>query len=351
MVSKQSRLWPEILKRALSIVGVVTLYCWLATVFLLSFLLPSVWYYSTGYRAFVGWSQFAVIPGIAALFSRYIYGRRGWLRRAVKIILAGSIGLAVCLTALLSSAAAIAWAASVNAILFVVLLVLLGGGIILATAWLAGKISRRSIPIESARWLEERQRGTGADDRKWMNRGIRWALWIPSLTVLLAGGFFLPVWGMLSRLAQPRVAYASGFDVPVPLNWVVNDSYHAGGYSRASGLAGQGSPLFGIFDPQDFQIADWTFWVPVSNGSPPVNPAFPPPIDENITGHRQFAIGDGIIECREYLPKYLQSVNGRDSPTVFVDCRGSNGWYAGFGGAKTLLPSFYRILEGTKKIK
>lgn len=111
---------------------------------------------------------------------------------------------------------------------------------------------------------------------------------------------------------------------------------------------GQGSPLVALFDPNGFHFAEWNFRAQASKERLPIR-RFPK--EEDITGRRQFAVGDENIECLEYLPVYMRSLNGQDSSIVFVDCRGSGQFDAGFAGAKALLPSFYRILEGTKELK
>jgi hypothetical protein len=64
-------------RKALAIVLVVALYSSLETVFLLSILTPYLFGFRYDmYQAFVGWSQLLVIPGLAALFSRLMYGAR-----------------------------------------------------------------------------------------------------------------------------------------------------------------------------------------------------------------------------------------------------------------------------------
>src|SRR5580765_8576453 len=146
------------------------------------------------YQAFVGRSQLLVIPGLAALFSRLMYGAQGWKKRCIKTALAGALGLPLLLTVVGSVGAAIAWAASVNTVLAVVFFLVLGGGFILGMIWIAGRMSSRSVPIEAARWLQGRQ--FKPTDRKRRSQGIRFALWIPSLTALVVGLFLLPVWGI-----------------------------------------------------------------------------------------------------------------------------------------------------------
>lgn len=342
-------------KKALAIVSVVTLYSWLASVFLLTILTPAfVPRPFPIYQAIVGWGQLMVIPGLAALFSRLMYGPKGWPRRAVKILLAGSVGVVCLLLVIIFTGAAIAWTATINSMLFVASLLVLGGGVTLGIVWIAAKIHRRSIPLEAARWLEERQRGVKPTDRKWRNRGICLAAWIPTLTGLILALFLFPIWGVLSHLAQPQVGNLTRFRVPVPLTWIVlgSDRSASNGDVWATGLVRQGAPLFAIFDPQKrMQISTWSFRFQAAN-----DPSQPESIPhfrhgEEIIGRRQFTIGDENIECMEYLPSYWRRLDLRDSSFTLVDCGGSGRFSASFGGEKIQLSAFYRVLEGTKEVR
>ena len=341
------------MKTALAIVVVVALYSCLETIFLVSILTP----YHFGlrhdvYQAFVGWSQLLVIPGIAALFSRLMYGAKGWRKRAIKILLAGALGPALFLMVVISVGTAIAWAASVNPILCVVFFVVFGGGVILGMIWIAGWMNRRSIPIEAEKWLEERQ--FKSIDRKLRDLGICIALGIPSLTVLLVSTFLLPIWAVLSHAIQLHAGNVGRFLVPVPLTSVVlySDRDAMTGYVGASFMSGHGSPLLGIFYPgKGLRLSEWGFRINVSN-DPSKKVFIGTPPHEEITGRRQFVIGHENIECLEYTPSYLRQRNIPDySSIIFVSCDGSGRFSARFGGDKVHLPAFYRMLEGAKELK
>jgi len=338
-------------RKALAIVLVVALYSSLETVFLLSILTPYLFGFRYDmYQAFVGWSQLLVIPGLAALFSRLMYGAQGWRKRCIKTALAGALGLPLLLTVVGSVGAAIAWAASVNVILAVVFFVVLGGGFILGMIWIAGRMNRRSVPIEAARWLEGRQ--LKPIDRKRRSQGIRLALWIPSLTVLLVGTFLLPIWGVLSHAIRPKIGNFGRFQVPVPLTSVVlySDRDPIAGDAWASFLSGRGSPLVSLFYPgKGLRLSEWGFRIHIST-DPSKTVLIRPPKYEEITNRRQLLIGRERVECLEYASGYLRRWNIAEySSTIFARCDGAGPFSASFGGDKTQLPAFYEILEGTKE--
>jgi len=337
-------------KKALAIIFVVAVYSWVEALFLLSILAPGRdGSHPVGRQAFVAGAQLLVIPSTAALFSRLIYGAKGWPVRAIKIVLAGALALPLFLTAFGIVGAAIAWAASVNVILFTVFFVVLGGGFTFGTIWVAVRISRRSIPIEAERWLKERQ--LKSIDRKRRSRGIRVALWIPGLTVLLAGTFLLPIWGVLSHVVHPNAGDFGQFRVPLPLTSIVMFSHRDAktGDVWADFMSGHGSPLLGLFFPSKrLRLSDWNFRINPS--SDPGNKS--PRTYDGLTGRRQFVIGHENIECLEYTPSYLRERSLADySTTMSVECGGPGRFSATSYGEKADLPEFYQALAGTKELK
>ena len=341
------------MKKGLAIVAVVGLYSCLETVFLLSFLFPTVFSFPSTYQAFVGWSQLVVIPGIAALFSRLMYGSQGWRRRAINTLLLGSFGLALFLTVFFSVIAEMVWSASVHWTLFIASAVILGGGFIVGIAWTIKRIQHRSVALEEARWLNDKQRQITATDRRWRNRGIRIALWIPSLTALLVGTFLVPIWGALSHVAQPRPGNLGGFHVPIPLTAVVLycNQDPTTGHEWATLMRGHGSPLLSIFCPSKvLRLSSWGFHVAVSK-DPSKTAIWRPPEHEQITGQRQFQVGRESVECFEYTPAYMRERKDLDySSIIYVNCDGLGRFSASFGGEKTDLPAFYEMLADTKQL-
>lgn len=82
------------MKRAFIIVAVVTGYSLLETSALLGLLLPNN--RSAGpspFQSVVLFGQLLLIPGMAAILSRIMYGSSGWRRRALAIFAVGSLGL------------------------------------------------------------------------------------------------------------------------------------------------------------------------------------------------------------------------------------------------------------------
>src|SRR6476660_3409384 len=238
------------MKKAPKTIAAVSIYTAFEGIFLTSFVTPNNRQISpTAYQAFVGWSQFVLIPGMAILFSRLMYGPRGWRKRAITILAAGSLGVFLLLFGVIGAAFVIGWTASVYPWLGAVSAAATIGGIVLGINWIVRKTADRSIRMESERWLEERRQHTPIDRRR-KDRAIRWALWIPSAMVLVVGLSFIQVWGLLSHAAQPRVGHLSRYRIEVPLTWVVlsSDWKPTNGDVWAAGLAGRGSALFGLFE-------------------------------------------------------------------------------------------------------
>src|ERR1700750_2892008 len=69
--------------------------------------------------------QFVLIPGTAVIFSRLIYGRRGWIRRAAFLFAAGLVWPFAAMILFVAIVFPMAMAAEVSAVLGILTLVLL----------------------------------------------------------------------------------------------------------------------------------------------------------------------------------------------------------------------------------
>lgn len=99
------------------------------------------------------------------------------------------------------------------------------------------------LGTEAERWLAERQaaKQKGIKRRKSLRR---WALWIPSVSVLFFCLFLDETWPPVSRLFHPSAGNLLGYKVPIPLNWaVVMNEPDAGGehtWSYVRAIRGRG---------------------------------------------------------------------------------------------------------------
>ncbi len=332
----------------------VAAYSFLETGLLLStFVSHQGYYYPTTYQSAVYFGQLLLIPGLAALLSRIMYGPYGSGRRTVTILLAGSLGVPIVMTGVLIPIALLAWAYDVSQLLFDVLwpVILLGmvTGLFVAIRRLGG----RGVPAEASRWLAERRSGIDLREIKWRKLGIHFASWVPASMVLLFFLFLPEVWGMLSQLSVPQSGNLSGYHVPIPGTWIVlrHENQGANGWSIASGLGGRGK---------------WRGWSPHLRG--------PLPFiswsigtrsrDENaasissqsraknneIIDERIFTIGSANIRCIEYKPTYVSLLYNRWGET-YVDCSDADRFFANFDGPKPQVEKFYEVLGGITQVK
>lgn len=340
-----------LMKKALTIVAIVAAYCLFEIVLLLSIVTPNPGYPTSGIRQMVtGAAQLVLIPGLAAVFSRIIYGPYRWKRRAL-IILACGLGCVPGVLALVAVVAVpLAWAFSKGLLPFIALLVPFASGVVVGLFLVIRRIRRRSVRLESARWLAERQSGISAGERRWRNRAIRWALWLPSLTVLLVFLFLPESWGIASHF-EFRTQALTEYQVRVPASWIIlqQDAQLEPGYSYISGLAGRGMA---------FSVTRYLHWwdVPLSSWSVGTQPyaylgASAPehwvPKIENVIAQRDFLIGNTPLTCVDYWPSYLtERGKPQDSSIAYIECSSPNRLYASFVGERFHVPVFYKMLEG-----
>lgn len=208
------------MKKAMVIVAAVAGYVLLETTLLLSVIVPQPWSSPGRYQKIVLCAQVLLIPGMAAVFSRIMYGSFQWRRRTLTILLAGSLGVPIAMIMffipVIISIVLLAWAFAVHWVLFAVLLPLVLGAIMLGLLLLVRKSGKWSVQAEANRWLAERHSESTQRECKWRNRGIRFALCLPVLTVLPVFLFLPETWGVFSHVGQWQSGNLSGYRVPVP---------------------------------------------------------------------------------------------------------------------------------------
>jgi hypothetical protein len=334
---------------------VVTVYSLCETLLLLLSITPQYPYFDPRlYQWMIWWGQLLVIPGLAALFSRWLYGHaRSGLRALTIVVVSGATVMVVIVLAFseyLMSSSPLPESVALGISVLVFFAALCGIGI--GLFFYFRNVVRRTFRIESRRWLAERQSGTDPSAIRWRNRCIRCALCIPSAVVLLVFLFLPEAWGMLSHVRNPRAGVLGGYRIPIPNTWIV--LYHGEaaeqGEDYVRGLAGRGMGIdLQSYLAGDLPLSTWTIGIARPSRSHDSTYTRWTPNDSEIIGHRVFTIGDENVTCLEYWPAYLERpAHVEDSKRAFVECSGSQRLAASFVGKRTHMSAFYRMLEGAK---
>lgn len=337
------------MKKALLIIAAVAAYALFEAGLLLSTLQPN--FLSDGFfskfDAAVFFGQIMLIPAFAALFSRLMYGPQRWSWRALKIVVV-PIGIFASILVFAGFALLLDWIISnfnldanpwISTSLAILFLVGILAAIVLTLFIGFSSSGVKSIALESTRWLSERRSGVSARERKWRNRGIRWALCVPALIVLLIF-FFLPESEhVLSTLRHPRAIRVGGYKVRVPANWLVLADWTNDG-GRGSGLYGlTGLELgseFGAFIHGALTLSEWRIEAPSS-----LNPQSQRSWEgETSVGKRTISLVNGTITCLEYNRPYHRHLS-----VIAVRCSGPGGLQASLFGEQRHIPEFYHALE------
>lgn len=348
-------------RKAFLVISVVGGYCFLETIFLLSYLLLDETYpgsYSP--FALLGFAQFLILPGSAVLYSRLMYGRQQWGRRALILYLAGTVGVPAMVVIFLLPLGLLAWVAEFNNALGFILLPLVAGGMIWGFFFAIRKTGERCVQIEASRWLAERQTGIEPGERKWRNRGIGWSLWIPSLMVLAVFLFLPEIWGVLTRVRDPHAGHLPGYRISIPATWVIlsRSADSATGRSSVIGLAGRGmrlgvTPFFGGRLP----LFNWDLWTePYSQFLNP-DDRFAmdrwQPADDLVIDRRVLTLGNVSLTCLDYALDHFDKNrighNSSESQIAYVTCSGPDRLHAHFAGERVYVPAFYKMLATTTK--
>ena len=303
----------------------------------------------------LAWAALLLIPGMALLISRIMYGAYIWPRRTLTFILLGaSIVLIVPVTLLflVIPIAVLAWAYEVSRFLFAVVLPV----VLVAMLWTLVLLTRRlrkwGVRAEAERWLAEKRTGVSQRDRKWRNRGIRIAVCIPTL-IALAVFLFLPeTWGLATHLRWRQCGQLMGYRAPLPKSWVIfycwgasdtGKSYVTGFIER--GMARGGSPL------REGAVSWWTVDTKSLTRDEMTDYDRWPPKPEGILDRRAIKIGSENLECIDYLPSYPPDYLIRSKAIAHVDCSGMGRLHANFNGSRRDLDAFYRVLRGITETK
>lgn len=338
------------MRKILPVIATVAVFSFFEAAFLLFYLVPESEYYSGCRHGLLAFSQFFLLPGIATLYSRLIYGRQGWGRRALVIFLASTLGAPLLLAALLLPLIFVVWAADLNAALGLAVLPLVIGGLIWVLFFAIRTTGERSVKTEAARWLAEREVGVSPRDRKLRNLGISWSLWIPALTVLAVVLFLPQAWGLLTHLRHPETSRLAGYHVSVPISWIIlsTEVDATTGRSIASGIAGRGcSSVRCLWLGGDFSLFYWELETEPygqfrnqDNRDEAGRMSPRKPIDQRV-----FQLGDSTLTCLEFASDYspFRSAASR------IECSGFGRLHGSFFGETRYIPAFYQMLGGIAK--
>lgn len=337
------------MKRTLAIIAAVAVYCLFEVVLLLSIDISDFNYPTSGTRQMTtGAAQLLLIPCLAALFSRIMYGAWRWKRRFLLILAYGAGCVPAVVILVVVIATPLGWAFSNGMLLFVPLLVLVSGSVFAGLFFLVRKMRRRGVQLESARWLAERQSGASSADRRRRNRTICYSLWIPSFIVLFVFLFLPEICGIFSHRFQFQARPLLGYRVRVPATWIIEfqQTLSETGESHISGWAGRGLG-FNIrryLRWWDLSLSGWTV------GTESYNPGSRhwTPNMADVYAQRDFVIGNEHLTCLEYRPQYQLDYMGGSS-IVYVNCSGPGRLYASFVGKRLVVPKFYGMLENIKR--
>jgi len=319
------------------------------TILLLSVDAPHPLYNPTSYQNVAIFGQLLLIPGMAALMSRVMYGPYQWRRRTLTILLYGVLSIPVAIISfvlillpvwILVSAYEVSWILLALALPVVML------GVVIALVFLVRSSGSWTAKAEAWRWLAERRAGTPQSDRLCRGHSIRFAVCIPILIVLPVFLFLPETWGVLTQVTRPSAHKISGYQVPVPLTWIVLNLWvGSDGTSSFSGVAGRGIG-FGQNPLRYDALSAWDFWTESTNKSD--QDEFDWKIKEDdILGRQTVKAGTQELKCVDYWPPWGI---GRSAAVNFahVRCSGNNRLHATFDGRRDLLPKFYQVLSSIK---
>jgi hypothetical protein len=265
---------------------------------------------------------------------------RALFRAAFAVCILVQIVLCALLLALISHY----WPSDVLLALFFIGLFLIGAGSYGEFQWLTRV---EGVRLEAERWLAERRH---PNPRRLKRRKTikRWAVWMPTVIVVVACLCFDGLWALTTHLLYPGRGRLIRYEVPIPLNWTIIypdlDTSRNGAHStvvaaRYRGMLLAGSGLY-VGRRPPFSISTMNF-----RSTPAGDPLATRPAT-TIISERTLLFGKGTIVCWEEVPpRWMMSPR-------YIRCSTSTGDFSGnFNGRDEDASEFYRTLEGTKPTK
>jgi hypothetical protein len=204
-------------------------------------------------------------------------------------------------------------------------------------------IREEYIPTEAEKWLAERRR-TNTQRIKRRKTLKRWALWIPSVSVILILASLDYTWAFASHLLHPGRGKLIGYEVSIPLTWTfryadlgaIGNGVHVMVIAnRFRGLWKAGSGLYvgrrpfstSTMDFRTIPNGDWLAMRP----------------DSATISERTLTFGKETIQCREEVrPRWMET--GRQ-----IRCFTPTADFSGyFIGSDEDADEFYRVIKSIK---
>jgi hypothetical protein len=295
------------------------------------------------------WGQVISIPGLAIVLALLIHGCQNCGSRLVTLLIASAVvgpALFISFVAVVVVVAlAIDSANSIMSLLLSVFALGLTTVAFLGIRHLAKILGKRNVQLESETWLAERRSGSHSAEPRRRQRGLRVAVWIPSLTVLSVLLFLPETWGLVSHIIEPGRTKLAGYSFSVPSTWITlaRVDRPVEGWQMVSGMAGRGLG-FGV-GPYLHGPLPWSSWYIRKAAKEDTriqsyrHEHFPE------VSRRHVVVGQENLECVEYhIPVHFGLGSSPETPTS-IDCT-SEKLYADFFGNPLHVEHFYRMLEG-----
>ena len=203
------------------------------------------------------------------------------------------------------------------------------------------------VAAESERWLAERQR-LDARRIKRRNRFRRWAIWIPTVTVILVCVFFNQTVALTSHMLHPGSTRIIGYRIAIPLSWTVGYSapYQTAdqkwSYVTATKDTGKLSAGLEVYFGRDphLVVSEMAFYG-AAGEQIEVGRHSPFGYDDKIISSHEVPFGRGVITCSDYASQNVQEPGYRE-----IDCNTLKGdFFCFFSGREEYVSQFYQTLQ------
>ncbi len=340
----------EDMNKPAAIILAVAGYSIAEVIILFSLVSPSHSYAPTLYQKAVVFGQLILIPGMAALISRVIYGPYQCLRRTSAILIYGILAAPVAVIAvflMLLPVLILAWSYDVSRILFAVALPLVTLAVLMGVVFLVRKSGKWAVKAEAERWLAERQAGISHSDHARRSCSIGFAVCIPALLVLSIFLFLPETWGLFSHFAQTDMKSISGYRVTIPPTWIITFHHEfPDGSSGVSGICGKGIGR-GVNPLRYDSLSSWSLGT--DSYDQQRRKYYHRPEESDVLRRTDLTVGGEPMSCFDYWPTYDYGPGRSESSRIaHVTCSGSGRQYADFDGMRSQLPAFYEMLTSIK---
>jgi hypothetical protein len=197
---------------------------------------------------------------------------------------------------------------------------------------------------ESKKWLAERHHPN--QHRVKTFRIIKkWAVWIPTIAVIVICIFFDEAWALTSHVLHPGRGRLIGYEVSIPLEWTIqysdlgasgNDTHDFLITARFRGLWKAANGLYTGRRPP-FEASTMDFRTAAAGDPRATKPA------TAVISEHTLLFGNGTILCREETPPHWMTEKR------YIYCFTANGDFsANFSGSDEDAADFYRTVQSVK---